>query len=184
VLLIFEVDGRKFQVKKDLEILLGIAKRYGIVIAHAFDDEAEDIWNVRRELSPSMYKLKPNKLSEDIVVPRTKIVQMLSTIEQISENLDLPIPVFGHIGDGNLHVNIMYDANQEEEKQKIPLAVEGIFKEVIKLKGTISGEHGVGITKMPYLSMELSPKHIEVMKGIKKVFDPNNILNPHKIFPS
>jgi len=182
VLLIFEVDGRELQVKKDLEILVEITKRYGNVIAHGYNDEAEDIWSVRRELSPSMYKLRPNKLSEDIVVPRTKIVQMISTIEDISKNFDLPIPVFGHIGDGNLHVNIMYNGNQENEKQKVLLIVEEIFKEVIRLNGTISGEHGVGITKMPYLTMELQTKHIEIMKGIKRVFDPNNILNPHKIF--
>ncbi len=144
--------------------------------------EVRNLWKARRAISASLFRIKPNKINEDVVVPRSEIPALVSGISGIAQRRGLLIACFGHAGDGNIHVNIMYDAQDAKEADAAQEAVGDVFKLTLSLGGTISGEHGVGITKAPYLGMELGADAIALMKRIKTSFDPNGILNPGKIF--
>jgi glycolate oxidase len=187
-LLLIEVDGDAQSTEEQgekLQRLLSDRQKYpGILeVRLARDDkEVEDLWKARRSISPATFKLRPHKISEDVVVPKTKIPELVDFTEKISRELDIFILTFGHAGDGNIHVNIMVDKENPEEYQKGQTAKKRLFEHVLSLAGTISGEHGVGITKAPYLSLELDETSLAIMQNIKSVFDPNNILNPGKIF--
>jgi glycolate oxidase len=141
--------------------------------------EREHLWNARRAISPALFTLKPKKLNEDIVVPRSKIAEILREIEVIAERYGLLIVNFGHAGDGNIHSNVMVD---DVDMPKAQMAVKEIFAATLRLGGSITGEHGIGLSKAPYLPLELDPGTIAAMKRIKQALDPNNILNPGKIF--
>ena len=130
-----------------------------------------------------MYHIKPAKINEDIVVPRGRVPEMLRALRTIAEESGLIIANFGHAGDGNIHVNVMTDKSDEDEYARARGAVKRIFEETIRLGGTISGEHGVGLTKKQFIGLELSDLSIDMMRKIKNVFDPKGILNPGKIFP-
>ncbi len=117
------------------------------------------------------------------MVPRSRIPDIIRKIEEIRDKYGIPIVNFGHAGDGNIHVNIMIDRSIPGESEKAEGAVREIFQATLDMGGTMSGEHGVGLSKSPYISMELSPEQIATMKAIKKALDPKNILNPGKIFP-
>jgi glycolate oxidase len=117
-----------------------------------------------------------------VVVPKTAIPTLVAFTEKLARELDLVILTFGHAGDGNIHVNIMADRGDAAEWQRAGKAKKLLFEQVIALSGTLSGEHGIGITKAPYLSMEVEEESLELMRKIKRVFDPDNILNPGKIF--
>ncbi|MBU3953318.1 MAG: glycolate oxidase subunit GlcD, partial [Proteobacteria bacterium] len=144
--------------------------------------EAQKLWEARRSLSPVLYKIAPNKINEDIVVPISKIPRMVEITREIQRTSGLTVVSFGHAGDGNIHCNIMYDKKDAAQTQKAEQAVDDLFAATLKLGGTITGEHGVGITKSKYLPLEIGSTELEIMKGIKKVFDPDTILNPGKIF--
>jgi glycolate oxidase len=116
------------------------------------------------------------------VVPRTRMPELVSHLETLSRRHGLPIPAFGHAGDGNIHVNIMLDRSDPDELAKAHVVVREVFAKVLALGGTITGEHGIGMTKAPYLDMEIPPAGIQLMKRIKEAFDPAGILNPGKIF--
>lgn len=178
---IVELDGRKEQVQADLRDTLRVLETTGKILDFGYEGECQWIWDLRRELSPSLYRLRPNKANEDVAVPRARLSELLDIIGQISKETGLPIPVFGHIGDGNLHVNIMYDKAKESEAAIIPSTIRKLLGKVLELGGTISGEHGIGITKAPYLDMELSSAQLKALKAIKAALDPNNIMNPYKI---
>jgi glycolate oxidase len=143
----------------------------------------ERLWEARRAVSPALYHLSPAKINEDIVVPRNRITDMLKSLRKLSEETRIKIVNFGHAGDGNIHVNVMVDRNNRKEFKKAVKLIEEIFRITLELGGTISGEHGIGMTKSKYISMEIQPEELELMKRIKHVFDPQNILNPGKIFP-
>jgi glycolate oxidase len=134
-------------------------------------------------VSSAVVNLNPTKINEDVTVPRSKVAEILRRAEAISKKYGLIIVNFGHAGDGNIHVNVLIDKRKPGEQEKAHAAVNEIFQAALDLGGTLSGEHGIGITKAPYLPLELGDMGIEVMKRIKKAFDPNNILNPGKIFP-
>ena len=183
-MLIIELDGPRSLVTEEINKLKGICHSDGAIDLNIPKTEQEEkrLWEIRNQLSHYMYKLRPHKISEDIVVPRANIPKIVSYIKSLSTIYDIPIPVFGHAGDGNLHVNIMVDKNNNHELIKTKELIPKLFKKVIELDGTISGEHGVGITKASYMKLEISDAGIKLMKQIKKAFDPNNILNPGKIF--
>jgi glycolate oxidase len=183
-LLLIEVDGDrevlpKYMAKID-EITSGL-NRLEMKIAEN-DEETQNLWKARRALSPASYRLNPTKMAEDITVPRSEIATFIREARKIANERNLKIINFGHAGDGNLHTSIMIDEKNGDEKKRAEEAIEEIFKLTIRLGGTLSGEHGVGTTKAPYLHLELKHDAIEVMKKIKSVLDPNNILNPGKIF--
>ena len=183
-LLFIEVDGAPDQCEIDSGRIEEILKEHGATdVKHAKGKkEIRELWQARRSISQSLRKVKPNKLNEDVVVPRSKIVELIEGVGDISEARGLVVASFGHAGDGNIHVNVMIDNTDKEEAAQGLRAVEDIFSLVISLEGTISGEHGVGTAKAPYLDMELKKDTIDIMKRIKETFDPKGILNPGKIF--
>jgi glycolate oxidase len=146
--------------------------------------EAEMLWAARRAISPATFKVRPHKVSEDVAVPLGAIPLLVAGVEDIARQRDLPIICFGHAGDGNIHVNIMFDQSLPREREEAHAATEDLFALVGRLRGTLSGEHGVGLTKAPYLSLELSEAAMALQKRLKQAFDPGNIMNPGKIFPS
>jgi glycolate oxidase len=183
-LLLIEIDGHPEAIKKEAEKVADICMKLHADVSMAEDEEARNrLWEGRRSVSPALYHLSPTKINEDIVVPRSKIPDMLSSLKQLSEKSGIKIVNFGHAGDGNIHVNLMVDRSDEEEYLKAESLVKEIFTLALSLGGTISGEHGVGITKAPYIGMEIKHKELELMRGIKHIFDLKGILNPGKIFP-
>ena len=145
--------------------------------------ESEELWRVRRLVSPSLRDVNPDKYNEDIVVPRSKVPDVIRAIEKIQQKYDIPIVNFGHAGDGNIHVNVMIDKAVPGMEEKAHEAIAEIFQAALDLNGTMSGEHGVGLAKQPYIHLELKPAQVAAMQAIKAALDPNNILNPGKMFP-
>ncbi len=183
-LLILEIDGSAAEVKEQEKRLTNFLARADISYTSAADEnERNTIWAARRSISPATFSLKPNKIGEDIVVPRSKISDLVAFTELLARELNLTILTFGHAGDGNIHVNIMLDKENTVELSNGLIAKKKLFKHVVSLGGSLSGEHGIGITKSDYLPLEIDETALSIMKRIKKLFDPNNILNPGKIFP-
>jgi glycolate oxidase len=182
-LLLIEIDGNADSIQSLAEKIKAVLIDYNAAEVTLTQDpsEADKLWQARRVVSQATYNLNPVKIAEDVVVPRSNIPKLIRFLEEMGKKYGLPILSFGHAGDGNFHVSLMIK-DTPEDYTKAHEAVEDIFAETIRLGGTLSGEHGVGTSKAPYLSMELSPEVIETMKSIKGVFDPNNILNPGKIF--
>jgi glycolate oxidase len=182
-LLLMEVDGSKESVVAQAEKIEAIVWEHHAVGCSRTSDpvEAEKLWHARRTLSQALYTVAPLKIAEDVVVPRSAIPTLIRSLEHMQKRYNLPILSFGHAGDGNFHVNLMIE-DTAEHRAKAEEAVKEIFAEAISLGGTMSGEHGIGLSKAPYLRMELSADAISAMKRIKHLFDPNNILNPGKIF--
>lgn len=183
-LLIIEVDGLRETVSREAEIVRRVCLEHrAIEFREAADQqEAAAIWDVRRKLSPAVRRTGRRKINEDAVVPRSRIPEFLAFLEQTGQKYGLLIPTFGHAGDGNLHVNVMLQRDDQQERELADRAVREIFRKAVELGGTISGEHGIGYAKAPYLDIALSGPTIELMKTIKKAMDPNGILNPGKMF--
>lgn len=183
--LLIEVDGDKDMIEKQADRIHELIKPLGLVQFRAAKDneESEALWKVRRLVSPSLRDVNPDKFNEDIVVPRSKVPVVIREIEKIQQKYDIPIVNFGHAGDGNIHVNVMINKEIPGQEEKAHAALVEIFQAALDLNGTMSGEHGVGLAKQPYIEMELSPAQIKAMESIKLALDPNNILNPGKIFP-
>jgi len=183
--LIIEVDG-------DREVLDGQARRIseiihplGVLTTRIAETagESEAIWKVRRSISPSLRRLGPDKFNEDIVVPRSKVPDMIRALETIAARYGVPIVNFGHAGDGNIHVNVMVDLAENGMKETVQLVLNDIFRTTVALGGSVSGEHGIGTAKAPYIGLELDAATLATMRTIKKALDPDNIMNPGKIFP-
>ncbi len=183
--LLLAVDGHPHDVAERAERIVGVCRELGaVLVAEAKQTAvAEQLWQARKSISPATVRLRPQKVSEDVAVPLSAIPSLVTEVQEISRRLGLPIICFGHAGDGNIHINVLYDRKVERERLAVPLAVEEIFKLTRRLQGTLSGEHGIGLTKAPYLSLELSPTAIALQKRLKAAFDPHNIMNPGKIFP-
>lgn len=184
--LLIEVDGDPELIEKQTAKIHEVVKPLGLVEFKVAKDaaEAEALWKVRRLVSPSLRDVNPNKYNEDIVVPRSKVPDVIRSIERIQQRYDIPIVNFGHAGDGNIHVNVMIDKEIPGMEEKAHQAIEEVFRAALELGGTMSGEHGVGLAKQPFIPLELSPVQIATMQSIKKALDPHNILNPGKMFPA
>lgn len=182
-LLLIEVDGNEEAVAPQVEKVRAILAEQKVVRCEVTRDpvEADKLWQARRVLSQATYNLNPVKIAEDVVVPRSEIPALIRVLEGLEKKYEIPILSFGHAGDGNFHVSIMIK-DTPEDRHKAELAVKDIFTETVRLGGTLSGEHGIGISKSAYLDLELSADVIAAMRSIKTLFDPNNILNPGKIF--
>ncbi|EAJ4506324.1 FAD-binding protein [Campylobacter upsaliensis] len=184
-ILICDVDGNvKESVEEDLKCLRKHFLEAGAMEFKIAQNESEaaDIWFARRNCSQSIAIYGTLKLNEDITVPRSKLPELLEGIEQISQKYGFKIPCFGHTGDGNVHTNVMVkDKDDKEQVKKGYEAVEEIFKLAVGLGGTLSGEHGIGISKAPFMNLAFSEAELDLMRNIKKAFDPNNILNPFKM---
>jgi glycolate oxidase len=183
--LLIEVDGDRELIEKQAARIHDLIRPLGLVQFRAAKDNAESeaLWKVRRLVSPSLRDVNPHKYNEDIVVPRSKVPVVIREIEKIQQKYDIPIVNFGHAGDGNIHVNVMINKDIPGQEELAHGALKEIFQAALDLNGTMSGEHGVGLAKQPYIEMELNPAQIKAMESIKLALDPNNILNPGKIFP-
>lgn len=184
--LLIEVDGDREFLDKQVAKISKIIQPLGVVEIRVAEtpEESEALWQMRRSISASLRQVNPDKYNEDICVPRSKVPEMIRKIERIADKYQIPIVNYGHAGDGNIHVNIMVDKKIPGDREKAEKAVIEVFEGALDLGGTMSGEHGVGTMKAPYIDMELSANMIDYMKTIKRALDPNNILNPGKIFPS
>ncbi len=184
-LLLIQVDGVQAAVDQELEVVSQLCRenRATMVEVATTPDEEEVLWKARQSISPSLTRVRPNKLGEDISVPREAIPQVVNRIQEISRVRDLPIVIFGHISDGNLHPNILFDQADPEEMERVEAASSDIFEVATSVGGTLSGEHGIGLLKQKYLQLDLPEATVEVMRTIKRALDPDNIMNPGKVFP-
>ena len=184
-LLLIAVDGHPRDVEDRATRMARFCREQGArpVLRAKTVEEAERLWRARKVISPALLKVKPHKVSEDVAVPLGAIPALMAALEEISRRRGLIIPSYGHAGDGNIHLNVLYDRRVPEEREAVNPAVEDIFRVVRDLNGTLSGEHGIGLTKAPYLGMELSQAAMALQRRIKATFDPHNIMNPGKIFP-
>ena len=183
-LLLVEFDGSKAEVEQQGKLFTEFVQQEDCLLRRAqSEEETQELWLARRSIAPACLNLRPHKIAEDVVVPRSRIPELVRFIELLTQELNLIILTFGHAGDGNIHVNIMVDKQNEQEYSNGLKAKERLFERVLSMGGTLSGEHGVGITKSPFLSQELDETALSVMRRLKELFDPHNILNPGKIFP-
>jgi len=182
--LIIEVDGMPQAVEAEAAVISTICQGKRIRSFQTARDqkEADTLWRARRAVSPAISQVKRAKIGEDISVPRSAIPAMVREIQKISREQDLPIAIFGHAGDGNLHPNILADRRDPVEMERVEKAIAAIFEASVKLGGTLSGEHGIGLSKQPFLRLALSPEAIQLMQDVKRALDPQGILNPGKIF--
>jgi glycolate oxidase len=183
--LIVETDGSDEEATvREIEAAGRICKENGARSVKVARDEAErsGLWKARRSISPSLARKAPNKLGEDITVPRSAIPEVVQRLRGISSKYGLPVVIFGHAGDGNLHPNILFDKRKSEEWEKVERMVGEIFEAALALGGTLSGEHGVGVLKRPYFEQAMGPVSVDVQRRIKQALDPLNILNPGKMF--
>jgi len=183
-ILIATIDGNlEIELKNQLEILETKFKENGCTDFKIAKDEEEEanLWFARKNASQSITIYGSKKLNEDITVPRNKLPELLKQIGEISQKYDVKVPCFGHTGDGNVHTNVMVDGSDEKQLEIGHKAIEEIFKATVALEGTLSGEHGIGLSKAPYMHLAFSNGEMELFRSIKKAFDPNNILNPNKM---
>ena len=183
-LLVTDVDGN---MEDDLDFQLRtierVFKENGCSEFRVAKDtkEASDLWFARRNASPALSVYGSKKLNEDVTVPRAVLPELLEKFYAIADKYQVNIPCFGHTGDGNVHTNVMVDGSDEEQVKIAYKAIEEVFQATIDLGGTLSGEHGIGLAKAPYMSMAFTDEEMNLFKSIKRAFDPNNILNPAKM---
>ncbi|MBI3050670.1 MAG: FAD-binding protein [Acidobacteria bacterium] len=184
-MLLVESDGTQAGVDEEIELVKQACRGVGAMRVTLAADEAERerFWNARRLISLALRATGLLKINHDVVVPRGRIPELFGVIDELREQYRLKIAAFGHAGDGNIHVNLMVDRENADERARAREAERVLFERVVALEGSISGEHGIGFAKAPYIGIELSPQEIALMKRVKAAFDPNGILNPGKIFP-
>ena len=183
-ILITDVDGDlEVQIDTQLETIEKVFKENGCTEFKKANDkeEAKELWFARKNASQSITIYGSKKLNEDITVPRSMLPELLRRIDEVSKKYDVKVPCFGHTGDGNVHTNVMVDGSDPKQLEIGHKAIEEIFKITVELGGTLSGEHGIGLAKAPFMHLAFSEAEMELFRSIKKAFDPNNILNPGKM---
>lgn len=184
-MLLIEADGSHDTLPYALEALGAAAEGDGLLsLDVATDGAARDrLWTARKALSPALRTIKPGKINEDVVVPVSRIPDLVAGVEALAAEFDLPIVSFGHAGNGNLHVNIMYDDADAAETARAQAALPRLFALVLALDGTLSGEHGIGVAKRDYMEQAFDPATLAAMRAVKAALDPDGILNPGKVLP-
>ena len=184
-MLMIEMDGPKHSIDESTEAVAKAACNSGLVDLQMAktDEEISQLWKARKSLSPALRKIAPKKINEDVVVPVSRIPELISGLERLSKEWDIKIVNFGHAGNGNIHMNLLTDPDDSEQLQQAYNCLDQAFDLVLQLGGTLSGEHGVGLEKRDYISREIDPATIKLMTDIKRQFDPAGILNPGKVFP-
>jgi D-lactate dehydrogenase len=184
-LLMIEADGDGAALDEAVATLARFAEGDGCLDVQAAADAAagEALWAARKSLSPALRTLAPGKINEDVVVPVSRIPELVARVGAIAAQAALPIVCFGHAGNGNLHVNILYDPANANEASRANTALAHVFDVVAALDGQLSGEHGIGMTKREFMARAVDAPTMELMRGFKKLFDPDGILNPGKVLP-
>jgi D-lactate dehydrogenase len=184
-LLIIEVDGHPEDLSRAADAIAVAARGTGLielrVAANAAD--TEQLWAARKALSPALRTLAPDKINEDVVVPVSRLPALIDGLREISAKYQIPIVNFGHAGNGNIHVNLLYRPNDAAQVANAPACLAAVFELVLALDGTLSGEHGIGLAKRDFLHKALDPVALNFMRAIKAQFDPDGILNPGKLLP-
>jgi D-lactate dehydrogenase len=181
-MLMIEVDGSEISISESVAAVLSACKSNGLIHAEESCDAAS-LWLARKTLSPLLRDIAPKKINEDVVVPISALPTFLAGLAELSTKYRIANVNFGHAGNGNIHVNLLVNPDRADEMRRAEICLNEIFDLVIALNGTLSGEHGVGSEKRAFISKEIDPQTLAVMKQIKRVFDPNDILNPGKLFP-
>lgn len=185
-MLMVEVDGLEAALDSATASIKKAAQQNGLLsfqVAKTKQD-VDALWETRKALSPALRNIAPKKINEDVVVPITKIPILIHGLEKLSQKYNIPIVNFGHAGNGNIHVNLLFDPENQQQANNAHACLDETFTLVLELGGTLSGEHGVGLEKQYYIDRELDPVAMNLMRSIKLDFDPNNILNPDKSFPA
>lgn len=184
-LLMVELDGPEAAMNAAVESVSTAARGDGLLsltTAHT-REEANELWATRKALSPALRNIAPNKLNEDVVVPVSRLPELIEGLEKLSIEYQIPIVNFGHAGNGNIHVNLLYDTQNPEQDKHAHPCLSRVFDLVIELGGTLSGEHGIGVEKRDYINRAIDPVTLDLMRAIKRQFDPKGFLNPDKVFP-
>ena len=184
-LLLIEADGATDSIESAVRAISDAARGNGLIElrAAATPAEAEALWTSRKALSPALRKLAPKKVNEDVAVPVTRLPELINGLSELSRHHHIRIVNFGHAGNGNIHVNLLADPSDATQMKSIEACLHDVFKLVLSLEGTISGEHGVGIDKRDYVGWEVDGSTLALMRQLKQVFDPHSILNPGKTIP-
>ena len=185
-LLMVEADGNSAEVARALDVFCGALAGSGMLELRRGEDAAAiaALWRARRALSGAVKAMAPRKINEDVVVPVPRLAALVAAIERLAAEHRLLIVAFGHAGNGNLHVNLMVHPDDAAEMRRADACLAALFKTVLALGGTLSGEHGIGYEKREFVGLELSAEALAHMRAIKRVFDPKGILNPGKMFPA
>ncbi len=184
-LLLIEVDGPDACIEGAVQAIERVARGDGLLefsVANGPEDVAE-LWAARKALSPALRSLAPKKINEDIVVPVSRLPELIDGLRRLSEEFDILIVNFGHAGNGNIHTNLLVDPDDAGALARAERCLDQVFRLVLDLQGSLSGEHGVGIEKRDFVELEIDPVTLQLMRQIKAQFDPNGILNPGKMFP-
>lgn len=184
-LLLMEVDGNPESIDVALRAVVAAAQGPGLVELKTAANEAETeaLWACRKALSPSLRKIAPKKVNEDVVVPVTRIPELVTGLAALSSRHGIRIVNFGHAGNGNMHTNLLADPEDPQQMQAVQACLHDVFRLVLDLEGTLSGEHGVGIEKRDFVGWEIAADTLDVMRALKRTLDPNGILNPGKALP-
>jgi D-lactate dehydrogenase len=184
-LLMIEVDGIDSQLDELADCVMAAARVDGTVSIEAAVDaeQVAALWSVRKALSPALRRVAPKKINEDVVVPVSRIPDLVSALEQLSSKHGIRIVNFGHAGNGNLHVNLLFDPEDPVQTEQAGACLEDVFAAVLEMEGTISGEHGIGLVKRNWVGREIDEPSLALMQAIKRQFDPEGILNPGKTLP-
>lgn len=185
-MLLIEVDGAPTQLDDAAAAVGAAAQGPGCMEFRAARDEKEAaaLWTARKALSPALRKIAPKKINEDVVVPVSRMAEFISRLGELSQRYGVPIVNFGHAGNGNIHVNLLVDPDDQAQMKSAEPCLQEVFKTVLDMRGTLSGEHGVGLEKQPFMALEFDAPTLELMRRIKQDFDPNGILNPGKLLPA
>lgn len=184
-LLMIEVDGSSDAIDQAAARIAAAANTAGCLAVETATTSAQvtQLWRTRKALSPALRNIAPKKINEDVVVPVSRIPQLIEGLEKLSSDSGIPIVNFGHAGNGNIHVNLLINPDDPKQMAAADACLAAVFKLVLRLQGTLSGEHGIGLVKRNYIKQELDPVSLRLMRDIKRQFDPNNILNPGKSLP-
>lgn len=184
-LLMIEVDGERETLPHALEAVATAAAGDGLIALDEAPDEIarERLWAARKSLSPALRTIADGKINEDVVVPVSRIPDLVGGVERMAAEFDLPIVAFGHAGNGNLHVNILYDPQDPAQTARARLALPRLFELTLSLGGTLSGEHGIGVAKRDFMPQAFTPATLAAMHAVKRALDPDGILNPGKVLP-
>jgi D-lactate dehydrogenase len=184
-MLLIEVDGRPEELDQAAAAVGAAAQGEGCMEFRAARDAQESaaLWTSRKALSPALRKIAPKKINEDVVVPVSRMAEFIARLTELSEQYGVPIVNFGHAGNGNIHVNLLVDPDDATQMKNAEPCLEQVFRTVLDMRGTLSGEHGVGLEKRPFMGLEFDAATLELMRRIKQDFDPNGILNPGKLLP-